>query len=137
MRRREFIQYSYEEKLKEELEDAPPKQLVLKDKITWYAEPGTAKASVSFDRKRYEMVCVLCCCSTPAYSPSSPFVMGPLWCRSSKTQQLTMSYFQLHEERRPGVGTNAVHQAFPNCRTRQDCIMELGVSKHRTEANRT
>ena len=86
MTRREFVQYLYEEKLKEELKDAPPKQLVLKDKIIWYAEPGTAKASDSFDRKRYEMVCVLCCCSIPAYSPSSLFVMGPLSCRTSTTQ---------------------------------------------------
>jgi hypothetical protein len=57
MTRREFIQYLYEEKLKGDLEDAPPKQLVLKDRVIWYAEPGGAKASDSFDRKRYEMVC--------------------------------------------------------------------------------
>ena len=86
MTRREFIQYLNKEKLKEELEDAPPKQLVLKDKIIWYAEPGTAKASDSFDRKRYEMVCVLCCCSIPTYSPSSLSAMGPLSCRTSTTQ---------------------------------------------------
>jgi len=60
MTRGEFIQYLYEEKLKEELENAPSKRLVLKDKIIWYAEPGSAKASDSFDRQRYEMVCVPC-----------------------------------------------------------------------------
>lgn len=87
MTRCEFIQYLYEEKLKEELETAPPKQLILKDKVIWYAEPGSAKASDSFDRKRYEMVCVLCCClDSPAYSPSSSFAMGPPSCRTLKTQ---------------------------------------------------
>ena len=88
--RREFIQYLYAEKLKE---DAQPKQLILKDKIIWYAEPGTAEAPDSFDHKRYEMVCVRCCCSTPSYSPSSSFVMGPLVRRTSATQSLPMSYF--------------------------------------------
>ena len=67
MTRREFIQYLYEEKLKEELENAPVKSLVLKDKIIWYAEPGNAKASDSFDRRRYEMVCV------PLSAPPSVF----------------------------------------------------------------
>ena len=61
MTRRKFIQYSYEVLLKEDLADPPPKRLVLKDKIIWYAKPGTAKASDSFDSKRYEMVFVLCC----------------------------------------------------------------------------
>ena len=59
MTRHDFIQYLYEEKLKEELlENAPLKKLVLKDKVIWYAEPGNAKAFDSFDRRRYEMVCV-------------------------------------------------------------------------------
>ena len=87
MTRREFIQYVYEEKLKEELENAPPKKLVLKEKVIWYAEPGSAKASDSFDRKRYEMVCILCCCCLIlAYSPSSSFAMEPPSCRTSTTQ---------------------------------------------------
>ncbi len=75
MTRREFIQYLYEEKLKDELENAPLKRLVLKEKVIWYAEPGNAKASDSFDRRRYEMVCVFvfrvrcpcCCLPTLAY----------------------------------------------------------------------
>ena len=80
MTRREFIQYLYEEKLNEELENVPLKRLVLKDKVIWYAEPGNAKAVDSFDRGCYEMVRVprLCCCFTrpclscsPAHSPSS------------------------------------------------------------------
>ena len=77
MTRREFIQYLYEEKLREELENAPPKRLVLKDKVIWYAEPGSAKASDSFDRRRYEMVRSSCRCLAlslillPAYSPRS------------------------------------------------------------------
>ena len=61
--RREFIQYLslYKEKLKKELEDAPPKQLVLKDKIIWYAEPATAKASDSLtvDATRWSVASVV------------------------------------------------------------------------------
>lgn len=69
MTRREFIQYLYEEKLREELENASPKGLVLEDKVIWYAEPGSAKASDSFDRRRYEMVRVPCCCLAPTLIP--------------------------------------------------------------------
>ena len=32
--------------------------LVPEDKVILYAEPGSAKASDPFDRRRYEMVCV-------------------------------------------------------------------------------
>jgi hypothetical protein len=96
MMRREFIQYLYEEKLKEELENAPLKRLVLKDKVIWYAEPGNAKASDSFDRRRYEMVCAplrfaVCPAACSYILPSSSFAMGLPLCRISTTQQLPMS----------------------------------------------
>jgi hypothetical protein len=97
MTRREFIQYLYEEKLKEELENAPPKRLVLMGKVIWYAEPGSAKASDSFDRRRYEMVCVPCSVlpfGTLTHPASSLFAMEPPSCRTSTTQQLPMSYSQ-------------------------------------------
>ena len=44
---------------------------------------------------------------------------------------------KLNEERRPGVRTNGIHQAFPNCRKRQVCVIELDVSKHTIEEKRT
>ena len=93
MTRREFIQYLYEEKLKEELENAPLKRLVLKDKVIWYAEPGNTKAFDSFDRRRYEMVrvprslFVFLLCLTLLIPLSSSFAMEPPSCRISTTQQ--------------------------------------------------
>ena len=56
MTRGEYVQFLYEEKLKDELENAPLTRLVLKDKVIWYAEPGNAKAFDSFDCRRYEMM---------------------------------------------------------------------------------
>ena len=56
MTRGEYVQYLYEEKLKEELEDAPLTRLVLKDKVIWYSEPGNVKAFDSVDCRRYERV---------------------------------------------------------------------------------
>jgi hypothetical protein len=94
MTRREFIQYLHEEKLKEELGSAPTKKLVLKDKVIWYAEPGDAKASDSFDRQRYEMVCFVQQFGSLAYSSSSSFVTEPLSCQTSTIQRLPMSYSQ-------------------------------------------
>ena len=77
MTRREFIQYFYEEKLREGMENSPLKRLVLKDKVIWYAEPGSAKASDSLNRTHYEMVRASCRCVAlslillPACSPRS------------------------------------------------------------------
>ena len=45
-----IIQGLYEEKLKEQLGNAPLKTLVPKDKVIWYAEPGNVKTSNSFNR---------------------------------------------------------------------------------------
>ena len=143
MTRREFIQYLYEEKLKEELENAPLKTLVLKDKVIWYAEPGNAKASDSFDRRRYEMVCPCvprsvsvwlfarpCLSCSPARSPWSHRRAG---FRPHNSYPCHIP--DLHEERRTEVGTNGIRQAFADPGKCQDRVVELGVSKHRIEAD--
>ena len=95
MTRREFIQYLYEEKLKEELKNTPLKRLVLKDRVIWYAEPGNAKAVDSFDHRCYEMVRVprfasvllLLFCPPLLILLSSSFAIEPPSSRISTTQQ--------------------------------------------------
>ena len=92
MTRREFIQYLYEEKLNEELRNAPLKRLVLKDKVVWYADPGNAKAVDSFDRGCYEMVRVPRSASVLLFCPpllillSSSFAIEPPSSWTSTTQ---------------------------------------------------
>ena len=92
-KKRGFIQYLYEERLKDE-----EIQARAKDMVTWSAEPGNAKASISVDRRRYETVCVPrsnpCCC-LPFILLSSALArvaMESPSCRISTTQQLPMSY---------------------------------------------
>ena len=140
MKRREFIQYLYEEKLKEELENTPLKRLVLKDKVIWYAEPGDAKAFDSFDRRRYEMVRVvpyLCCCFARPCLSCSP-ARSP-WSHRRPGFRPYNSYPchipELHEERGTEVRTNGIYQAFADPGKRQDRVVELGVSKHRIESD--
>ena len=106
MTRREFIQYLYEEKLKEELKSMPLKRLILKDKFIWYAEPGNAQAVDSFDRRRYEMVraprsaSTLLFCPAPLILLSSSFAIEPPSSRIRPRNGCPCHILEPYEERR-------------------------------------
>ena len=134
-KKRGFIQYLYEERLKDE-----EIQARAKDMVTWSAEPGNAKASISVDRRRYETVCV------PRSNPCCCFAVYPALqlARHRVTVVPDFDYTTVtpchipksHEERRTEVRTNGIHQAFADPGMRRDRVMELGLSKHRIEAAR-
>ena len=141
MTRREFIQYLYEEKLKEELENAPLKRLVLKDKVIWCAEPGNTKVSDSFDHRRYEMVYVPRSVSALLFCPLSRSPAREPWNHrragfrhTTVTHVIFLSYMKTDGESLGRMGY--INQAFTDPGKRQDRVVELGVSKHRTEADR-